>query len=71
MQVADDIVLDLARKNRIIRGHLPGLDNVHDRFARSLQQTLSNHLRRSFLVRRTTELVNYKDYIEGISYPTS
>jgi flagellar motor switch protein FliM len=48
------------------------LDNVHDRFARSLQQTLSNHLRRSFrIVRRTTELVNYKDYIEGISYPTS
>ena len=73
MQVADDIVpFDLARKNRIIRGHLPGLDNVHDRFARSLQQTLSNHLRRSFrIVRRTTELVNYKDYIEGISYPTS
>ena len=73
MQVADDIVpFDLARKNRIIRGHLPGLDNVHDRFARSLQQTLSNHLRRSFrIVRRTAELVNYKDYIEGISYPTS
>lgn len=71
--VSEDIVpYDLSRKNRIIRGHLPGLDAVHDRFARALQQTLSTHLRRSFrIVRRTTELVNYRDYVDGIGYPTS
>jgi flagellar motor switch protein FliM len=73
VEESDDIVpYDLSRKNRIIRGHLPGLDSVHDRFAQNLQQTLSTHLRKSFrITRRATELVNYSDFIEGAGYPSS
>ena len=47
---------DLAQHNRIIRGRMPGLEAVHDRFARMFSQTLTQHLRRSIaILRRATD----------------
>ena len=58
---------DLARHNRIIRGRMPGLEAVHDRFARIFAQTLTQHLRHSIgMLRRATEMVSMKDYLETI-----
>lgn len=63
---------DLAHQNRVVRGRMPALEMVHSRFARILRQTLSSHLRRPFNIwNRATELVNFKDFIQSISYPAS
>ncbi|MGK5095350.1 flagellar motor switch protein FliM [Deltaproteobacteria bacterium TL4] len=72
-ELADEIVpFDLAHQNRVIRGRMPGLEMVHSRLARLFRQTISMSLRRPVHIQcRATELMNYKDYIEGIAYPAS
>ena len=63
---------DLAQHNRIIRGRMPGLEAVHDRFARMFSQPLTQHLRRSIaILRRATEMVSMKDYLETLQDPYS
>ncbi|MBF0352513.1 MAG: flagellar motor switch protein FliM [SAR324 cluster bacterium] len=63
---------DLASHNRIIRGRMPALEMVYSRFARIFRQTLSNHLRRPIHMElRATELVNFKDFLNSVSYPSS
>ena len=63
---------DLAQHNRIIRGRMPGLEAVHDRFARIFSQTLTQHLRRSIgILRRATEMLSMKDYLEILQDPYS
>ena len=60
------VPFELGKQNRIIRGRLPGMESVYDRYARMLAQTLTQSMRRSVTVnRRATELVNFKDYIEA------
>ncbi|MEE2716614.1 MAG: FliM/FliN family flagellar motor switch protein [SAR324 cluster bacterium] len=63
---------DLAQHNRIIRGRMPGLEAVHDRFARIFAQTLTQHMRRSIgMLRRATEMVSMKDYLHTLQEPYS
>ena len=66
------IPFELGKQNRIIRGRLPGMESVYDRYARMLAQTLTQSMRRSVTVnRRATELVNFKDYIEAVRPPAA
>lgn len=63
---------DLAQPDRVIRGRMPTLELIHDRFARLFRQTLSSHMRRPMSVMvRSTELLNFKDFIKSIEAPTS
>jgi len=56
----------------IIRGRMPGLEAVYDRFARIYAQTFSHHVRRPVtMTRRATELVSFRDYLAAISTPAS
>ena len=66
------VPFELGKQNRIIRGRLPGMESVYDRYARMLAQTLTQSMRRSVTVnRRATELVNFKDYIEAVRPPAA
>ena len=66
------VPFELGKQNRIIRGRMPGMEAVYDRYARLLAQTLTQNMRRSVTVnRRATELVNYKDYIEAVRPPAA
>ena len=71
--VSEGVVpFELGKQNRIIRGRMPGMEAVYDRYARLLAQTLTQNMRRSVTVnRRATELVNYKDYIEAVRPPAA
>ena len=56
----------------VIRGRMPGLEAVYDRFARIYAQTFSHHVRRPVTItRRATELVSFRDYLGAISTPAS
>ena len=66
------VPFELGKQNRIIRGRLPGMESVYDRYARMLAPTLTQSMRRSVTVnRRATELVNFKDYIEAVRPPAA
>lgn len=69
----DEVVpYDLSHPDRVIRGRMPTLELIHEHFSRIFRQTLSNHMRRPIGVSvRSTELVNFKDYLKSISHPTS
>ena len=63
---------ELGLQTPIIRGRMPGLEAVYDRFARSYAQTFSQHVRRPVTItRRSTELVSFKDYLGAITTPAS
>ena len=63
---------ELGHQAPVIRGRMPGLEAVYDRFARNFGQTFSHHVRRPVTItRRATELVSFRDYLEAISAPAS
>jgi len=70
---ADDLPLyDFTSQDRIIRGRMPTLEMVNERFARRFRTSLFN------LLRRTPELacsgirtLKYGDYVDGLLVPTS
>ena len=63
---------ELGHQAPVIRGRMPGLETVYDRFARIYAQTFSHHVRRPVTItRRATELVNFRDYIGAIATPAS
>ena len=63
---------DLGHQTPIIRGRMPGLEAVYDRFARIYAQSFSHHVRRpATITRRSTELVNFRDYLGAITTPAS
>ena len=63
---------ELGHQAPIIRGRMPGLEAVYDRFARTYAQTFSHHVRRPVTItRRATELVSFRDYLGAISTPAS
>lgn len=63
---------DLTHPDRVIRGRMPTLELIHEHFARLLRQTLTSHMRRPIGVTgRSTEFVNFKDFMKSIVYPTS
>ena len=63
---------DLGHQTPIIRGRMPGLEAVYDRFARIYAQSFSHHVRRpATITRRSTELVSFRDYLGAITTPAS
>ena len=63
---------ELGRQTPIIRGRMPGLEAVYDRFARIFAQSFSHHVRRPVtIMRRSTELVSFRDYLGAMTTPAS
>jgi flagellar motor switch protein FliM len=63
---------DFGRSARIVRGRMPTLEMVNDRFARSFRTTLDNLLRRTAVVSPATlQFVKFSDYVNRLKLPTS
>jgi len=63
---------DLASNERIVRGRMPTLEMINERFARSVRTTLFNLLRRAADVTvGTVQVMKYGDYIHTLYVPTS
>lgn len=63
---------DLAAQDRIIRGRLPTLEMINERFARYFRIGLFNMLRRSPEISiRGVEMVKFSDYVHSLFVPTS
>ena len=59
------VSFDLTAQDRIIRGRMPTLEIIHDRFVRLFRLTLSNALRRVVDINvRSTELIKFGEYIK-------
>ena len=66
------ITFDLTAQDRIIRGRMPTLEIIHDRFVRLFRLTLSNALRRVVDINvRSTELIKFGEFIKTLPVPTS
>jgi len=69
---AEIISFDLTAQDRIIRGRMPTLEIIHDRFVRLFRLTLSNALRRVVDISvRSTELIKFGEFIKSLPVPTS
>ncbi|MBY4675952.1 flagellar motor switch protein FliM [Marinobacterium arenosum] len=63
---------DLASHERIVRGRMPTLEMINERFARSVRTTLFNLLRRTADVTvGGVQVMKYGDYIHTLYVPTS
>lgn len=63
---------DLASQERIVRGRMPTLEMINERFARHTRHTLFNLLRRSADVTvGGIQVMKYGDYIHTLYVPTS
>lgn len=68
----DAIPYNLANRERIVRGRIPTLERIHERFSRLFRQTLSLHMRKFIDVNvRSTEILTYQEAIRRISRPAS
>ena len=66
------VSFDLTAQDRIIRGRMPTLEIIHDRFVRLFRLTLSNALRRVVVLNvRSTELIKFGEFIKTLPVPTS
>jgi flagellar motor switch protein FliM len=65
------IKYDLLSQDRIIRGRLPTLDIINDRFARQLRITLSNSIRKVMQVSvENTTLMKYGEFLNYLPAPS-
>lgn len=63
---------DFANQDRIIRGRMPTLEMVHDRFARLFRTSISTSLRRVVDVSVIgTDMTKFGDFMRGVPLPTS
>jgi flagellar motor switch protein FliM len=63
---------NLTSQNTMLRSQFSGLEEVYDKFARYLRDALSSALQRSIAVEfASTEMVNYQEFINAFSNPTS
>jgi len=63
---------DLANQERIVRGRMPALELINERFARHTRLTLFNLLRRTVDVTvGTVQVMKYGDYVHTLYLPTS
>lgn len=63
---------DLTNQDRIIRGRMPTLEIINDRFARLHRITLSSNLRRIIdLTTAQTEMMKFGEFIRTLPVPTS
>lgn len=62
---------DLLSQDRIIRGRMPTLDIINDRFARQFRITLSNSLRKILQVSvESTSLMKYGEFLNYLPIPS-
>src|SRR3954469_2404466 len=62
---------DLANQDRIIRGRLPTLDIIHDRFIRLFRVTLSNGLRKmANLSVNSTGPLKFSEFMNSLPLPS-
>lgn len=63
-------VYDFASRERIVRGRLPTLDLVNERFARQLQGTMSDLMARPVEISPTgVEMKKFRDHVNGLPSP--
>ena len=63
---------DLSAQDRIIRGRMPTLEIIHDRFVRMFRLTLSSALRKVVDIGvRSTELVKFGEFLKTMPIPCS
>ena len=63
---------DLASQDRIVRGRLPTLEMINERFARLFRIGLFNLLRRSpELSIKGIEMVKFSEYVQGVFVPSN
>lgn len=63
---------DFSRYGRIVRGRMPTLEMINDRFGRLLRGTLYNELRRAASITvNPVQIVKFADYVRTLHLPTS
>lgn len=63
---------DFTNQDRIIRGRMPTLEMIHDRFVRLFRTTISSALRRSVDISVvSTEMIKFGEFMRSIPLPTS
>ncbi len=68
----DAVLYDLSTQDRIIRGRMPTLEIVHDRFVRMFRLTLSSALRKVVDISvRSTELIKFGEFLKTMPVPCS
>jgi flagellar motor switch protein FliM len=73
-QMGDEEIIpyDLTSQDRIIRGRMPTLEIIHDRFVRMFRLTLSNALRKVVDISvRSTELIKFGEFLKTLPVPSS
>ena len=66
------VPFDLTAQDRIIRGRMPTLEIIHDRFVRLFRLTLSNALRKVVDISvRSTELIKFGEFLKTLPVPSS
>ena len=66
------IVYDLTNQDRIIRGRMPTLEIINDRFARLFRTTLSSSLRKIVdLTTTSVDMVKFGEFMRSLPVPTS
>ena len=66
------IVYDLTNQDRIIRGRMPTLEIINDRFARLFRTTLSSALRKIVdLTTTSVDMVKFGEFMRSLPVPTS
>ncbi len=68
----EEMVYDLTNPERIVRGKMPALTVVHDKFIKGFQMSLSNYLRKDVEVQILSfDVMKYVRFIETIPLPAS
>ncbi|MFK8137635.1 MAG: flagellar motor switch protein FliM [Bdellovibrionales bacterium] len=68
---ANVVVYDLTSQDRIIRGRLPQLDVIYERFMRTFRVSLSNALRRIASINlASTDFLKFGEFINTLPMPT-
>ena len=63
---------DLGRQEKIIRGRMPSLEIIHEKFSRLYQTTLGASLRKVVAISVTSvETVKFDSFLRSIPLPTS
>jgi flagellar motor switch protein FliM len=63
---------DLGKSARIVRGRMPTLEMINDRFARMFRTTIYNLMRRTATVApQSLQFLKFSDYVNKLKLPTS
>ena len=72
MDTGDAESYDLGSQDRIIRGRMPTLDMINERFIRSVRISMFNMLRRTTEISTTgVKMVKFSEYVRSLFMPTS